>query len=160
MSLREELNLALKDAMRAQDRRRLCTIRLIQAAIKDRDVAVRAQGQTAVDDGVVQEILAKMMRQREESIKTFEEAGRIDLVEQETRELEIISSFMEPQMTEEEITKAVEAAISEVEAASLRDVGRTMSFLKTEYAGRMDFSKACACLKSRLAEGAKAQQTA
>lgn len=160
MSLREELNEAMKDAMRAQNRRRLCTIRLIQAAIKDRDLAARAQGQEQVADDVVQEILGKMVRQREDSIKTYESAGRIDLVEQETAEVEIISGFMVPQMDDAEIEQAVSAAVAEIEANSLRDMGRTMAYLKAEYAGRMDFSKACTAVKQHLSGSAADRQLA
>ena len=150
MTVRDELNNALKEAMRLQDRRRLCTIRLIQAAIKDRDIAARTQGQESVSAEAIQEILAKMMRQREETIRTYEEAGRIDLAEQEAAELDIIRSFMVPQMDDAEIAAAVEGAIRKAEATCLRDVGRTMAVLKEDYAGRMDFSKACATVKARL----------
>lgn len=157
MSIREDLNEALKTAMREQNRRRLCTIRLIQAAIKDRDIAARTSGQDGVSADTIQEILAKMVRQREESIKMYLDAGRTDLAESEQQELEIISGFMLPQLSAEETEKAVDAAIREAEANSLRDVGRTMGVLKEAYAGRMDFAKACTLVKERLSASIKTQ---
>lgn len=155
MSIRDDLKQALKEAMRDQNRRRLCIIRLIQAAIKDRDLAARAAGQDGVSADGVQEILAKMARQREESIRSYQEAGRLDLAEQEAQELEIIRSFMQPQMSDEEIVAAVDEAIREAGARSLRDVGRTMAVLKRDNAGRMDFSRACAMVKERLSKAPK-----
>lgn len=151
MSLRQELQDALKAAMREKDRRRISTLRLILAAIKDRDIARRTEGDERDDDTVIREILAKMIRQREESVRAYEEGGRVELADQEREEIAIIRSFLPPQMTEEEVRQAVDAVIAEVGAESLKDIGRCMAALKERYAGRMDFGLASRLVKERLA---------
>ena len=151
MSLRQELQDALKAAMREKDRRRISTLRLILAAIKDRDIARRTEGDERDDDTVIREILAKMIRQREESVRAYEEGGRVELADQEREEITIIRSFLPPQMTEEEVRQAVDAVIAEVGAESLKDIGRCMAALKERYAGRMDFGLASRLVKERLA---------
>ncbi len=151
MSLRQELQDALKAAMRDKDRRRVSTLRLILAAIKDRDIARRTEGDERDDDTVIREILAKMIRQREESVRAYEEGGRVELADQEREEIAIIRSFLPPQMTEEEVGEAVDAVIAEVGAESLKDIGRCMATLKERYAGRMDFALASRLVKERLA---------
>ncbi len=151
MSLRQELQDALKAAMREKDRRRVSTLRLILAAIKDRDIARRTEGDERDDDTVIREILAKMIRQREESVRAYEEGGRVELADQEREEIAIIRSFLPPQMTEEEVRRAVDAVIEEVGAESLKDIGRCMAALKERYAGRMDFGLASRLVKERLA---------
>ena len=151
MSLRQELQDALKAAMREKDRRRISTLRLILAAIKDRDIARRTEGDERDDDTVIREILAKMIRQREESVRAYEEGGRVELADQEREEIAIIRSFLPPQMTEEDVRQAVDAVIAEVGAESLKDIGRCMAALKERYAGRMDFGLASRLVKERLA---------
>ncbi|RMF74098.1 MAG: GatB/YqeY domain-containing protein [Alphaproteobacteria bacterium] len=151
MSLRQELQDALKAAMREKDRRRISTLRLILAAIKDRDIARRTEGDERDDDTVIREILAKMIRQREESVRAYEEGGRVELADQEREEIAIIRSFLPPQMSEEEVRQAVDAVIGEVGARSLKDIGRCMAALKERYAGRMDFGLASRLVKERLA---------
>lgn len=140
--LRELLGEEVKVAMKAKDARRVATIRLILAAIKDRDIANRGDGKEAVDDAGVLEILQKMVKQRRESILAFEAGGRLELAKQESDEIEIISSFMPVQMTDAETEAATKAAIAEVGAAGLKDIGKVMALLKEKYAGRMDFGKA------------------
>ncbi len=151
MSLRQELQDALKAAMREKDRRRVSTLRLILAAIKDRDIARRTEGDERDDDTVIREILAKMIRQREESVRAYEEGGRVELADQEREEIAIIRSFLPPQMTDEEVRQVVDAVIEEVGAESLKDIGRCMAALKERYAGRMDFGLASRLVKERLA---------
>ncbi len=151
MSLRQELQDALKAAMREKDRRRVSTLRLILAAIKDRDIARRTEGDERDDDTVIREILAKMIRQREESVRAYEEGGRVELADQEREEIAIIRSFLPPQMTDEEVRQVVDTVIEEVGAESLKDIGRCMAALKERYAGRMDFGLASRLVKERLA---------
>ncbi|GIX16532.1 MAG: aspartyl-tRNA amidotransferase subunit B [Rhodothalassiaceae bacterium] len=154
MGLRQELQDALKAAMREKDRRRISTLRLILAAIKDRDIARRTEGDERDDDTVIREILTKMIRQREESIRAYEEGGRVELADQEREEVEIIRSFLPPQMSEEEVRAAVDAVIAELGAAGLKDIGRCMAALKERYTGRMDFALASRLVKERLSAAA------
>ena len=151
MSLREEFGLALKDAVKAQDKRRVSTLRLITAAVKDRDIAARTSGaDDGVSDEVILEILAKMVKQREESVRTYEEAGRTELAEQEAAEIEIIREYLPKQLSDEELEAACAEAVNEVGATSLKEMGRCMGLLKERYAGRMDFSRAGALVKEKL----------
>jgi uncharacterized protein YqeY len=149
--MREEIKAALKEALKAQDKRRMGTIRLMQAAIKDRDIAARTEGaDTLVSDDDILAILAKMIKQREESAVTYENAGRAELATQEREEIEVIKSFMPTQLTEEEVEAAAAEVVAELGAESLKDMGRCMGELKKRYAGRMDFGKAGAVIKSKL----------
>lgn len=149
--LREQLTEALKDAMRGQDKRRTSTLRLILAAIKDRDIAGRENGsRDLVGDDEVLQLLQKMVRQRRESIETFEKGGRVDLADQERDEIVIIEGFLPQQMGDAEITAAVDSVVAEVGAAGLKDMGRVMAALRDRYPGTMDFGKASAAAKARL----------
>ena len=149
--LRDELTAAMKQAMRDKDKRRLTTIRLILAAIKDRDIAARTDKKAPGDeDVVVLEILTKMVKQRKESFVVYEEAGRLELAQQEQDEIEIISEFQPRQMPEDEIETVVREAIAETGASGLKDIGKIMAFLKGKYAGQMDFSRASAMARSAL----------
>lgn len=148
--LRDRLNAALKDAMRAKDARRLSTLRLILAAIKDRDIAARGEGKESLDDQAITELLSKMIKQRQDSIKAYEEGGRLDLVEQEREEIAIIEEYLPPQLTDADIEKAVGDAIKEVGAEGIKDIGRVMAVLKERFAGQMDFAKASASVRARL----------
>ncbi|GAB4126991.1 MAG: GatB/YqeY domain-containing protein [Rhodothalassiaceae bacterium] len=150
MSLRDDLNAALKDAMRAKETRKISTLRLILAAIKDRDIARRTESDERDDDVITSEILQKMIKQRQDSIVAYEEGGRLELADKEREEVAIIESFLPRQLDDDEIAKAVEDAITELGAASLKDIGRTMALLKERFAGRMDFSKASKAVKDRL----------
>jgi len=150
--MREEINAALKQATLAQDRRRMGTLRLINAAIKDRDIAARTAGREAVSDEEILEILAKMIKQRKESAATYEEAGRLDLAQQEREEIDIIASFLPRQLGEEEMAEACREVVEEVGAESLKDMGKCMGALKEHYAGRMDFGKASTLVKKILSE--------
>lgn len=149
--MREQINAALKEAMKAKDKRKMSTLRLINAAIKDRDIAARTKGSgEAVSDSEVLEILAKMIKQRRESVTTYEEAGRLELAEQEQQEIEIITGFLPKQLSDEEVRAACEQAISDAGAESLKDMGKVMGALKGAYAGQMDFGKAGAIVKQLL----------
>ena len=151
MELRSRINTAMKQAMKDKSTERLSTIRLINAAIKDRDIAARTEGkENGVGDDEVLAILAKMTKQRQESAKTYEEAGRLDLSERELAEITVIEEFLPKQLTESEIKSAVSEAITEVEANSIRDMGKVMGLLKSKYAGQMDFGAVGARVKNSL----------
>lgn len=151
MGLRDDINDALKDAIRNQNRRRIATLRLINAAIKDRDIACRTAGPgEGVSDEQVLDILAKMVKQRNESVQVYRDAGRADLAEQEADEIGIIREFMPRQLSEDEMRAAVAGVVEEIAAKSLKDMGRTMATLKERFAGRMDFARAGAMVKERL----------
>lgn len=149
--LRDQISAALKGALKEQQKTRLSTLRLIKAAIKDREIASRGNnGSEGVSDGDVLEILSKMIKQRRESASTYEEAGRLELSQQELDEIEIISEFMPKQLSEDEIRQACGAIVSELGAEGLKDMGRTMGALKEKYAGQMDFGKASRIVKELL----------
>ncbi|MGR3271371.1 GatB/YqeY domain-containing protein [Thalassococcus profundi] len=152
MELRARINTAMKQAMRDKAADRLSTLRLINAAIKDRDIAARADGN---DDGVgddeVLRILEKMVKQRRESAKTYEEGGRLDLAERELEEITVIEEFLPRKLSDKEVREAVDAAVAEVGADSIRDMGRVMGALKSRYTGQMDFATVGPMVKERLA---------
>lgn len=151
--LRAQLKEALTEAMKAKDARRIATIRLILAAVKDRDIASRSDGtRDGVSNDEILVILAKMIRQRQESIAAYETGGREDLAAQEREEIAIIQSFQPPQLGEAEMARACADAVAEAGANSLKDMGRTMSLLKERYAGLMDFAKASAMVKTLLSQ--------
>jgi hypothetical protein len=146
--LRERFSAELKDAIRAKDARRVSTLRLITAAIKDRDIAARFEdGVDGVADAEILAILGKMIKQRRESAKAYEEGGRLELADQETAEIAIIKEFLPRQMSEDEVRAAVSQAIAATGAASIRDMGKVMAELKTRHPGRMDFARASAAIK-------------
>lgn len=149
--MREQITEALKQATLAQEKRRISTLRLIMAAIKDRDIAARGSGQDGVSDEEILQILAKMIKQRVESAQTYEQAGRLDLSEQEREEIVIISSFLPRQLDEKEMTDACRQVVQEVGAAGLKDMGKCMGALKERYPGQMDFGKASKMVKDILA---------
>ncbi|MFQ5534189.1 MAG: GatB/YqeY domain-containing protein [Sphingomonadales bacterium] len=149
--LREQLSEALTVAMKAREQRKVATVRLILAAIKDRDIAARTGGSDeSVSEQQIQQILLRMIRQRRESIAAYEQAGRLELAEQEREEIDIVESFLPRQMGEAEIKEACQAVVAEAGAESLKDIGRVMSVLKERFAGRMDFGKASAAVKALL----------
>ena len=149
--MHERFNEALKVALKSQDKIRISTLRLINAAIKDRDIADRTDnGGAGVSEDVVLEILAKMIKQRQESLSAYEKAGRLDLADQERSEIVIIQEFMPRQLEDDEIIAAVDTALAEVGAETLKDMGRVMGLLKQKYTGQMDFGKAGARVKEKL----------
>lgn len=148
--MREQINEALKAAVKQQDKRRMSTLRLINAAIKDRDIAARSSDKSSVSDAEVMEILAKMVKQRHESIKTYTEGGRPELAQQEQEEIDIIQSFLPKQLTEDETRAAVSELMDEIGCEGLRDMGKTMGALKQRYTGQMDFSLASRIVKEQI----------
>ena len=151
MDLRARINAALKDAMKAKEAERLSTLRLINAAIKDRDIAARGDGEdAAVNDDIVLSILGKMVKQRQESARAYEEGGRLELAEKEREEIRTIEEFLPRQLNEAEVETAVAEAIAEVDAASIRDMGKVMGALKARYTGQMDFGAVGPMVKARL----------
>ncbi len=152
MILRERLNEALKTAMRAKDGCAVATLRLILATLKDRDIAERSRdNHTGLTDDQIVDLLQSMIKQRRESIQLYERGGRLDLARQEADEIAVIERFLPPQMNQAEVESAVGEVIEEIGAASLKDMGRAMALLRERYAGRMDFAKAGAAAKARLA---------
>lgn len=149
--LRTELSQSLKEAMRAKDMQAVSTVRLILAALKDRDIAARGDGNPdGVSDDEILQLLQKMIKQRQESIKMYEEGGRIELAAQEQSEIDIINRFLPQQLSDAEVEAEVEKVISEIGAASVKDMGRLMGELRGRYAGQMDFGKASGIAKARL----------
>ena len=141
----------LKDAMRQKDQRRISTLRLIMAAIKDRDIAARSEDRMdGVTDDEILQILQKMIKQRNESMQQYEAGGRIDLLEQEREERAIIEAYLPKQLSVDEVKAAAKTVIADLGAAGLKDMGRTMNELKVRYAGKMDFAKASAVVKELL----------
>ena len=148
--MRDEINEALKTAQKARDAHAVSTIRLINTAIKDRDIAQRGKGCDPVGDAEIREILAKMIKQRRESAKVYEEGNRLDLAEQEQREIEIIETFLPEQMGEADVRAACAEAVRESGAQGLRDMGKCMGVLKKRYPGQMDFGAASGEVKRLL----------
>jgi len=151
MDMRERINTALKDAMRAREADRLSTLRLINAAIKDREIALRGEGEGAeVGEEAILAILGKMVKQRLESARAYEEGGRIELADKERAEIGVIEEFLPRQLSPAEVEAAISAAITELGAISVRDMGRVMAVLKTRHAGQMDFGRVGGAVKARL----------
>lgn len=151
MGLREQINSALKTAMKEKDSARLGTLRLISAAIKDQDIARRGGDDDAgVSDADILNILGKMSKQRQESVRAYEEGGRLDLAERERKEISIIEDFLPKQLSNDEVEAAIDAAIAEVEATSIRDMGKIMGQLKQKYTGQMDFGAVGPRVKAKL----------
>ena len=154
--MREELNAAMKAAMRSQDKARLGTIRLVLAAIKDRDLAtLNKSGDACADtsrisDAEIAQILATMIKQRRESIRIYEEAGRAELAQKEAEEITVISEFLPRQLDDSETTAAIKDVIASINATGIKDMGRVMAALRERYRGQMDFGKASAMVKELL----------
>jgi uncharacterized protein YqeY len=149
--LRARIDDALKTAMKAKEKHTVGTVRLIMAALKDRDIAARSKGN---NDGIGEDetlsMLQSMIKQRRESVEMYEKGGRAELAEQEAGEIEIIQTFLPTQMDEAEVNAAVQEAIDDLSATSLKDMGKLMGALKEKFAGQMDFSKASARIKAKL----------
>lgn len=153
MDVRQRLSAALKDAMKAKEADRLSTLRLINAAIKDRDIALRGTGAeegATVDDSDVLAILGRMVKQRQESARAYEEGGRLELAEKELSEIKVVEEFLPRQLDAEETEAAVKAAIAQTGADSIRDMGRVMAALKEKYTGQMDFGRVGPMVKDLL----------
>ena len=151
MTLRDRISAALKDAMRNKDGPRLSTLRLITAAMKDRDIVLRGEGR---EEGMTSDellaVLGRMVKQRQESARAYEEGGRLELAEKERAEIGVIEEFLPRRLTGDETEAAIDAAVTELNATSIRDMGRVMAVLKDRYMGQMDFAAAGPMVKSRL----------
>ncbi|MBI6630548.1 GatB/YqeY domain-containing protein [Pontibaca salina] len=151
MDMRTRINDAIKQAMKDKAATRLSTLRLVNAAIKDQDIAARMQdGDDGVGDAEVLAILSKMTKQRQESARAYEEGGRLDLAEREREEIEIIAEFLPRQLSEQEAEDAVREAVARTDAETIRDMGKVMADLKAQYGGQMDFGKVGAKVKLLL----------
>ena len=153
MGLRQKVDSSLKQAMRDRDAARLSTLRLINAAIKDMEIAQRGRedGEAQpMDDDEVRRILSRMVKQRRESVRAYEEGGRIELAEQENDEIKVIEEWLPRPLDKDAQTEAVNKAVNELEASSIRDMGRVMALLKERYTGRMDFATVGPMVKDRL----------
>lgn len=148
--MRDTINAALKEATKAQNKRRISTLRLVSAAIQNRDIAARTAGTERATDGELLELLAKMIKQREESEDIYAKAGRTELATQEAEEIVIIGEFLPQQLSDQETEKAIAEAMAEAGAASIKDMGKVMAALKSRYAGQMNFGKASALVKAKL----------
>ncbi len=149
--LRARIDVALKTAMKSKEKHTVSTIRLIMAALKDRDIAARSKGNSeGVGDDEILSMLQSMIKQRRESVEMYEKGGRAELAEQEASEIGIIHTFLPEQMDDDAIRDAIEAAVLEAGATSLKDMGKVMGILKERFAGQMDFSKASGVVKGKL----------
>lgn len=151
--LRQRFTDEMKDAMRAGEKRKLATVRLIQAALKEKDIEARGAGRGEATEEEILALLQKMIKQRQESITVYEGAGRAELAQGEREEMEVIQTFLPKQMDEAETRAAIEQAIQETGAASMKDMGRVISILRGKYAGQMDFGRASGLVKEMLPKG-------
>jgi uncharacterized protein YqeY len=148
--LRDDINNALKDAMKAKDERKVSTLRLVNSTIKNADIEARGAGKPALSDGDLLSVLQKMIKQRQESKELYEKGGRPELAQQEAEEIAIIQSYLPKQMSDAEMGAAIDAAIAETGAAGMKDMGKVIGVLKGKYAGQMDFGKASGLVKGKL----------
>jgi uncharacterized protein len=148
-SMRDEIMQAVKDAMKGGEKARLSTLRMVQAKIKDADIAARPS-KDKITDGEIVDLLARMVKQRRESITLYEQGGRQELADQEQAEIKVIEGFMPKQLGDAEIAAAISSIIAETGAASVKDMGKVMAALKEKFAGQMDFAKASAIVKGLL----------
>ena len=148
--LRDDINKSLTEAMKAKDQRRVSTLRMVNAAIKNADIEARGAGKSTLTDDDLLGLCQKMIKQRQESVELYDKGGRTELADQEREEIAIIKGFLPQQMSEEEGRAAIESVIKETGAAGMKDMGRVMAALKERYAGRMDFGKASGAVKGLL----------
>ena len=148
--LRDNINNALKDAMKARDERRVSTLRLMNAAIKNADIEQRGAGKEPLNEAELMSLFQKMIKQRQESVELYEKGGRAELAKQEREEIEIIGSYLPKQMSDVEAGVAISAIIKEINAQTMKDMGKVMGALRERFAGQMDFGKASAKIKELL----------
>jgi uncharacterized protein YqeY len=148
--LRDDINNALKDAMKARDERRVSTLRLMNSAIKDKDIEARGNGKPALSDEDLLALFQKMIKQRQESADLYEKGARPELAAQEKAEIEIITAYLPKQMSDDDIKAAIAAAVQETGAATIKDMGKVIGALKAKYTGQMDFAKASGLVKGML----------
>jgi uncharacterized protein YqeY len=147
--MRDQFNAELKTAMKAGDRRRVDTIRMINAALKDKDIEARGQGKTVSDDDILS-LLQKLVKSRQESMEIYDKAGRTDLATQEREEIEIITAFLPQPLSDDQMEDAIGKVIADTGAGTIKDMGKVLGALKAQYAGRMDFARASALVKAKL----------
>jgi uncharacterized protein len=148
--LRDDINNALKEAMKAKNERAVSTLRMVNSTLKNADIEARGAGKPALGDAEVVVALQKMVKQRQESVELYKKGNRDDLAKQEEEEIAIISGYLPKQMSEAEMTAAIEAAIAETGAAGMKDMGKVIGVLRGKYAGQMDMGKASALVKAKL----------
>jgi len=148
--LRDDINTALKDAMKAGDARRVSTLRLVNAAFKNADIELRGQGKGPLGEDEMLALLQKMIKQRQEAIELYDKGGRAELAAQEREEIAIIQAYLPKQMSEDDVKAAISSAITETGAAGMKDMGKVIGVLKAKYAGQMDFAKASGLVKAAL----------
>jgi uncharacterized protein YqeY len=148
--LRDDINKALTQAMKAKNERAVSTLRMVNSTLKNADIEARGSGKPALGDAEVVGILQKMIKQRQESVELYQKGGRADLMKQEQDEIAIISGYLPRQMSEAELAAAVEAAINDTGAAGMKDMGKVIGALRGKYAGQMDMAKASALVKAKL----------
>jgi hypothetical protein len=149
--LRDAINNAVKDAMRAKDERKLSTLRMVNSTIKNADIDARGQGKPPLSDDDLLGVLQKMIKQRQESVELYEKGGRTELATQERDEIAVISSYLPKQLSDDDVKAAISATIAETGASSIKDMGKVIGALKAKYAGQMDFGKASGMVKAALA---------
>jgi len=148
--LRDAINTAVKEAMKAKNERALSTLRMVNSTIKNADIDARGQGKPPLSDADLLSLLQKMIKQRQESVELYDKGGRAELAAQEREEIAIISAYLPKQMSDDEVKAAVAAIISETNAAGIKDMGKVIGALKAKYAGQMDFAKASGVVKAAL----------
>jgi uncharacterized protein len=148
--LRDDINKALTEAMKAKNERAVSTLRMVNSTLKNADIEARGSGKPALGDAEVLGILQKMIKQRQESVEMYQKGGRADLVKQEQEEIAIIQNYLPKQMSDADMAAAIEAAITETGAASMKDMGKVIGSLRGKYAGQMDFGKASGLVKAKL----------
>jgi uncharacterized protein YqeY len=148
--LRDAINTAVKEAMKAKNERALSTLRMVNSTIKNADIDARGQGKPPLSDADLLSLLLKMIKQRQESVELYDKGGRAELAAQEREEIAIISAYLPKQMSDDEVKAAVAAIISETNAAGIKDMGKVIGALKAKYAGQMDFAKASGVVKAAL----------
>ena len=149
--LRDDINNALKEAMKAKNERAVSTLRMVNSTLKNADIEARGAGKPALGDAEVLPLLQKMIKQRQESVELYRQGNRADLVKQEEEEIAIISGYLPKQMSEAEVAAAIEAAIKDTGAAGMKDMGKVIAALRGKYAGQMDMAKASGMVKAKLA---------
>jgi len=148
--LRDDINTAVKEAMKAKEERKLSTLRMVNSTIKNADIEARGQGKPPLSDEALLSVLQKMIKQRQEAVELYDKGGRAELAAQEREEIAVISAYLPKQMSEDEVKKAISAIVAETGAAGIKDMGKVIGALKAKYAGQMDFAKASGLVKAAL----------
>src|SRR3981189_1246720 len=157
--LRDDINNAVKDAMRAKDERKLSTLRMVNSTIKNADIEARGKDKPPLSDGDLLGVFQKMIKQRQESVELYDKGGRTELANQEREEIAIISAYLPKQMSEDDVKAVISAAIAETGAAGMKDMGKVIGVLRAKYAGQMDFGKASGMVKAALTGWARQKRT-